>query len=420
MKALFYYLTIVSIPFTLSAQWTTLPLNTGYQNHSMSFINKDTGYVCNGIFQGPPPGINHTKLLKTTDGGQTWLTVVDDYTNTPISDMHYVTENLGIYRKWQDNVMKTTNGGVTGTAILSGLGGGSGDRIQVLDSLKYFYARNNTVYATQNGGTSWTTKSTLAFQNFNNNNIFYTEFDNLKNGFVYGSVLVNLPSFHTEYAVYKTTDSCQTLQPSYYSATPNATGGIIKLATPAIAIMTFNNMVLKTQDFGTTWDTVYTFSGTEKTFGMDVKNNVVVISGNLGTILVSTNYGTTFQTGFVGSSLAPISFCIADANFAIIYGRANTRLIKMGSYVASVSEKEKPVISVYPNPAGSCINLRYGDAIPKDIEIYDITGSLVKSLSLKATATAWDKIMIDDLNSGCYIIKITSGTQSSYLKFIKE
>lgn len=417
MKAYVYNLILILLSLTISAQWTTLPLNTGYQNHSISFINKDTGYVCNGIFQGPPPGINHTKLLKTTDGGATWLTVVDDYTNTPISNMHYLNENLGIYRKWQDNVMKTTNGGVTGTSILSGLGSTNSDMIEVLDSVKYIFARNNIIYSTSNGGASWINKSTLPFQNYNNG-IIYTEFDNLKNGFVYGAIIVNQPSFHAEIVVYKTTDSCQTLQLSYYSPNADFSGNTIKLATPSIAIMTVDNMVLRTQDFGTTWDTIYTFAGAEKALALDVKNNLVVVSGNTGTIITSINYGTTFQTSIVASSLAPLSFCIANANYGIIYGRANYRLIKMGSYVTGLSEKEKSAISLYPNPASHYINLRYNDALKKDIEIYDVTGSLVKIVNSNETLS--DKIMLDELKSGYYILKIVSQEQIDFINFIKE
>ncbi len=405
----------------LNAQWTTLPFNTGYQNHALYFVNKDTGYVSNGIWQGPPPGTNHTKLFKTTDGGTTWQTIVDDYSNTPICQLHFLNENVGFYRRWQDNILKTTNGGASGTSLLSAGSSSAGDKFQIIDSLQYMYAANNKVYYTLNGGSSWVNKSTLAYQAFFNGSL-YTQFTNLKEGFVYGSVQVNTPSFHTEFAVYKTSDSAQTLQPSFYASKPNASFHGIKFVNPTTAILLFDNLVLRTQDFGSNWDTVYTLSPSESAYALDIKNNLVLISGNYGTVLTSTNGGLTFQSQNIGSAI--LSLCIADANSGVVYGMCNNTIVKLGSIATGVKDKqpEKLTIDCYPNPSPGTITLKFSQKRKEDqtIEIFDITGSLVHSSTLLSTEQLTDNLDIGFLQNGYYVLKIWSKTQTDHIKVLKQ
>ena len=419
MKA--FLLSIISIfsSFMLNAQWVTLPFNTGYQNYSISFANKDTGYVCNGIWQGPPPGINHTKLFKTTNGGSSWLTVVDDYTNTPISDMHYLTENLGIYRRWQDNVMKTTNGGITGIPILSGLGGAAGDKIQVLDSLTYFFSKSDIIHYTTNGGANWISKNVSSYLTSTNGDT-YCQFSNLKNGFIWGNTYHNSPTLYTDFFIYRTIDSCQTLQLVHTSTTAGAytpSTTKIKFINDTTALMLLNNSIYKTNDVGANWNVTYTFNAPERPYLIDIKDNMIIIVGSSGTTRISIDHGVTFQTGYIGSTL-PNSICIADPKYGIAYGITQYNIIKLGNYVTSLNVIKEQGIDVYPNPTCDFVTLKMSNNAQKNIdaEILDDSGKNIGHLNVAPD----EKMDIRHLANGYYIFKIRYNNEFYYKKFLKE
>ena len=64
-------------------------------------------------------------------------------------------------------------------------------------------------------------------------------------------------------------------------------------------------------------------------------------------------------------------------------------------------------IIIYPNPATDIVTLNINNANNKDLEIniYDITGTLVKSEILKQNQ---QKINIGDLSNGVYMVSIKS------------
>ncbi len=86
--------------------------------------------------------------------------------------------------------------------------------------------------------------------------------------------------------------------------------------------------------------------------------------------------------------------------------------------VNSVSDKEKPTIGVYPNPASDVVNLTlnnsldFGDA---ELSLYDAQGRLVRNYK-----TFIDKIDVSGLTSGIYMlnIKLNDGTYSETKKIV--
>lgn len=416
-RKLKYAVLLLMCSSVVFAQWTTLAFNTGYQNHAISFINKDTGYVSNGIWQGPPPGINHTKLFKTTNGGNTWLPVVDDYTNTPICQVHFLTENLAIYRRWQDNVLKSRNACSTYSTILNIGGSYSGDRFQVFDSLNYIFSRNDNIYFTNNGGNSWASKNTSGFQSFS---YIQSAFYNYKKGFVYGDIFVSTPTTHTEFKLFKTSDSCQSAQLSFYPQKDNAPYGGVKFIDSTSAILLYDNVVLKTTDFGTSWDTIYTFSGPETGLSMDIKKNLMVISGNYGSTLISQNAGNSFLVGSspVGGIL---SICIADPDLGIVYGHSQNSIVKMNLLANGLKELNTgPFFSFYPNPTSDYLYIHPDLSRSKEfnIEIYNVTGALVKTLHYNNNNEK--NIDVRNLTEGVYYMKLYNTTCSFMKKFIKQ
>jgi hypothetical protein len=418
MRSIIFVL-FIFLTFLSKAQWMTLPFNSGFQNHAINFINKDTGFVSCGIFQGPPPGTNHTQLYKTKDGGYTWQMIYDDYSNTPISQLNFFTENFGVYRRWQDVMMKTYNGGVSGYSILSGGQVSAGSKFQALDSTKYSFTGKDNIRYTSNGGASWTTRSLLPYipNNWGDN---FSQFANLKNGFVCLNIYTISPTY-TEVKFCKTTDSCQTLQ-TVYSKT--ITGGyypdavVIKFINDSTAMMLNNDLVLKVRGFGNTiFDTIHRFTSPERAFRMDIKDNIIIISGNYGTLLTSVDSGSTFQMSSV--SPTPIEFSIADAKLGIVYAlTASNTIIKLGGLTTSIKKQETLTAKIFPNPATNFIHLQSNTKFHKNtsLEFFDYSGRSVYQI----TPDDPENIDISYLNNGYYICKITSGEQVQHVKLIKE
>lgn len=421
-KVRFLVIFFIFLSYVLEAQWSVLPFNTGYKNHAVSFINKDIGYVSSGIFQGPPPGTNETYLYKTINGGLTWQTIVDDPTHTPISQLSFFTENFGIYRRWQDNLMKTVDGGFTGSSIITTTGMSNLNRFHALDSLQYIYSSANNINYTSNGGVTWTTKNLDSVQLFTNGYCF-TQFLNLGSGFVWGCTFNPF-----DFYMYKTTDSCQSFQLSYYSAQLN--GGLapaysrMKFLDSTTALFTLNNLVLKTSDFGTTWDTIYTGSSTTQWYSMDVKENIVVIGGNHGEILTSLDYGMTYQSDqSAGINAIITDICIADAIKSIVYATADNGLIlKYEPITTDIASSDSPEIIVYPNPAQNILYINnYGKQKENIIiDVFGSTGAFVKTYNLNSTNARVESIDVSDWTPGCYFIGIKNSATIHYQKIIKQ
>ena len=70
---------------------------------------------------------------------------------------------------------------------------------------------------------------------------------------------------------------------------------------------------------------------------------------------------------------------------------------------------------IYPNPATQEIHLQTKKEVTRQIEIFNTTGQLVKTLSQKGTT-----VPIDDLPEGIYWIQITEDNQRFLNKFIRE
>lgn len=71
---------------------------------------------------------------------------------------------------------------------------------------------------------------------------------------------------------------------------------------------------------------------------------------------------------------------------------------------------------VYPNPVNSILNIEVKNCQSTEIMIYNLSGILVKSLSVNASTA----INVSELTKGMYIIKFSSNNGTEITKFIKE
>jgi hypothetical protein len=106
-------------------------------------------------------------------------------------------------------------------------------------------------------------------------------------------------------------------------------------------------------------------------------------------------------------------------------GSVNVTNLKLGEYsfgmkdeFASIAETQYSALSdihIFPNPAKNTLNIIAPNY--KTIEIYDIKGILVKTISIKKYVSEYD---IYDLENGVYIIKFNSENNTKLKKFIKQ
>lgn len=82
---------------------------------------------------------------------------------------------------------------------------------------------------------------------------------------------------------------------------------------------------------------------------------------------------------------------------------------------------ENNAFSIYPNPTTNrIVNLLYESNISENatVEIFDMRGKKVKSLSLKPESFAQHKLDLSNLSSGTYLIKFSSGEYQTTKKLI--
>lgn len=412
----YWKIIFVFFPVFVNAQWTELSYTTGYQNHAIDFINKDTGYFSSGVWGGPMSP-THTYLHRTKNGGATFQQVFHDLSNTPICQLEFFDINNGLFRRWQDNVIKTSTGGATGVSLLSAGSASNSDRFQSLDANQYFYGAAGYIYYTANGGTNWTTYDVGGSNTWING---YTkpQFVSAKKGFVFGwqgggaNWLTN---------VYRTTDSCQTVQ-LIYSSNVGSYPSYIKFTDSVTALMILKDLVLRTDDFGTSWDTVYTAAAAQTWNCIDVKENMVVIGGSNGKVLISYDSGVTFQQELLASGIDFIDVSIANKTSGVVYAAcSNNKLAKRTAPSVSLKEQESIQVMIYPNPTLDIIYLRFVEegTTCYTLDIFDFAGNQVLS-GLSLNNSTMQSVDLSELRRGYYMLRVSSKSKVSHIKLLKQ
>lgn len=82
----------------------------------------------------------------------------------------------------------------------------------------------------------------------------------------------------------------------------------------------------------------------------------------------------------------------------------------------STSEVSKVSAKVYPNPVSDLLNIESKNTI-ESIEIYDINGKLIKTISQKGSSAS---VKLSDLATGTYFAKVNDHKTNQTIKFIKK
>ena len=111
----------------------------------------------------------------------------------------------------------------------------------------------------------------------------------------------------------------------------------------------------------------------------------------------------------LGDSLKNLADIYFDYNFPIRTNEAQTTINNPIPSIDDVIES----IHIYPNPVKDILNISTEETWTK-AEIYDISGRIMRSLSLHVNS-----IDVGNLESGIYILKLSNKGKSSNVKFVK-
>ena len=84
--------------------------------------------------------------------------------------------------------------------------------------------------------------------------------------------------------------------------------------------------------------------------------------------------------------------------------------------VNNTSANGPDAISVYPVPVKDYAYVTFKEAVPAKVEIYSMSGVLVKSEFIKGST----RIDLSKLSKGVYTLKVISGISNYTVKFVKE
>jgi len=106
----------------------------------------------------------------------------------------------------------------------------------------------------------------------------------------------------------------------------------------------------------------------------------------------------------------------ANRTYTVIDG-AQTFEAWYNNEATGINDQTQEMFNIYPNPISGIVTIGNMENVSK-IEIYSVTGKLVKSIEY-INAVDQATINTEDLTSGMYIMTIFSGTSTSSTKLLK-
>lgn len=177
------------------------------------------------------------------------------------------------------------------------------------------------------------------------------------------------------------------------------------------------------------------FMGSTKTITWNVAgttaNNINTANVN---ILVSTDAGSTYSTLAANVPNNGSATVTIPTNLTSTYD-ARIKIEAVGNIFYTVSKKftlwdpnlstEDVVLDnlkIYPNPTTNILNIEFSTTDIEKIkfDIFDLNGRLIKTISQENSNQNNQKINVEDLQTGTYILVINTGKYTSTHKFIKK
>ncbi len=410
--------------------WETIELSYAESFREFDFLDMSKGI-----------GIDFSDILKTSDGGSSWISVFNDFSkidffnsgngwlidrNLPgkmlhssdaghswedynagnignISDLSFISQSTGFAISDSSELLKTVNGGSTWDIVPIPLDSMFYSNIEFLDENVGFVVTNNSRFArTIDGGQSW---NTYVFDtvNFLRSSFFFDE----SNGWVTGS----------NGLCAQTNDGglswdIQTIDTYYLT-------DIVFLDTDKGFMVSYYGELYQTNDGGVNWEFIKAF---------DTEMIEIVFADNQNGWLVGkykiyhtenggTDWDLEFEPGIPGSttkisSLTMISpdtawFC-AETGEVYTYG--------LQTSISVNEQKTEPLL--FPNPTSNTLNISYNFGRDnKTLNIFSMDGKMI----LTKEIAPWSNLVpidVSGVKKGIYVLKIKG--QKGVYKWIKQ
>ena len=260
---------------------------TGGDMQSIEFINASTGYIIADDASYPE---NYT-ILKTTDGGLNWVSMIVPALTLRPRSMDFVSATVGYIAGYSGMVLKTTDGGLTWTALTTGVTNNLND-VKFWDAnLGYIAGSSGLVMKTTDGGSTWVTQSTSG-----TNARYAIEFISQNEVMVASS----------SSTITKTTDGGTSWTVQTMPTSAITLYDIKKVSSSTIWVCGSSQVIFKSTDSGVSFTTALD-NGTSALYMMDFADSLRgMFVGSNGINYRTTNGGVSFDSSAVNTFTAQV------------------------------------------------------------------------------------------------------------------
>jgi photosystem II stability/assembly factor-like uncharacterized protein len=394
-KSLTLFAVFVFAITSLKAQWSLL--HTGVTNdiYRISIPTPDTGYA-----------VAYTQIIKTTNGGATWLPVS---TQTGIVDIFFTTKDTGFILR-DSLIRRSFDGGVSWSTVKIFPGNYSlGNLAFPSHNIGYVSiinagADSTFIYKTTDKGSTWNLLAKIpVFPNFSSSLYFFDQ---------------NIGYIGTGSGIY------QTINGGLTWTQRNTDNGISSFSFPTSLIgyaagMNGGTNMYKTTDGGMTWNpstnnilgaVLYTVTFITSTLGYAVGGDGL----STGYIYKTIDGGANWTVDY-NSSKTYYDICFPSASIGYASATGG-EMVKMGGTIG-INEEHQNVsaLNVFPNPSNGSFKIDIRNLIGQHIElaIFDLLGKQVY-MSEESTISNGSMTKTIDLNlcpKGMYFVRVRDGAK---------
>jgi len=377
--------------------WSAQTSNTNIDLHDINFFDDNTGYAF---------GDTLSTVVKTTNAGDLWSGLNPVFTDVELLSSAFLGSNSAVIAVGTHDVLggkgvviKTSNGGsswTTDTSIVEKLF----DVSFASSTDGWISGENGYIAHTTNGGTTWTQLTTGTGED-----IFSIDFVDANEGWGVGTVDSQAMILHTTNAGTNWTQQNSGVVEPLHSVffVNNTTGWAVGA----------NGAIIATTDGGANWSlqTSGVLNVLFDVYFLDVLKGWAV--GGAGTVLKTTDGGTNWTQELSGTTTDIHSITMRNENLGWLCGDGGEiRMYGLDPTAINEVNKWRVDVAVYPNPANDWLSIDIKNAEGDwSYALYDILGKLVVEHKSNQTKMLFNRNEIID---GLYFLKISNSEGIAY------
>lgn len=286
--------------------------------------------------------------------------------------------------------------------------------IAFFDSLEGMYSKPNGYSRTTDGGTSWTS-GTIPI-NFP---------DGVNSFKIYGDSMICAGSSTGNFYLSKDRGHTWPLVYAYGFAGYQAVTNFFFLNKDTIFAISYGGGFAKTLNGGLNWDNSAEppIAQSHHITGLQTTNEIYVVganSQNKGIVIKTTDFGQTWQTFNTGFNTTLLNITLLNDSIALLSG-TNGVLLKWNyknALFTGLNDNylDNLGLQIYPTPVKDKLHLEYDQS---DLKL-EITNSLGQTIYSPSEPLTEKEIDLSFLNNGVYFVKIQNSESQKIVKLIKD